>query len=223
MRRAASFAVLGALLAASSAFAASPPNNGYIGLFNDNSGTDCNVKMNKSGNGKAYVIMVTAGATSGGVSGAAFKISVEAPQPGATSAWNPAGAVSGNVGNPVDNGSGGGTMVTFSSCQTVTGLAGDHIVLGTVNFYGMTGEHLLKVKPSDTIYNSNFDCPSVLLCDGPAYTQVALTLQRGDSALGGEDPVSFVSVVNGSSTSGTSCGFVATQPSSWSSVKGLFR
>jgi len=220
MRRSSLFAVLG-VLTATSAFAASPPNNGYIGLFNDNSGTDCDIRINKAGNGKAYVVMVTAGATSAGISGAAFKISIESPQPGATSAWNPNGNVSGNVGDPVDNGSGGGTMVTYNSCQTVTGLAGDHIVLGTVSFNNMTGQHLLKVKPSDTIYNSNFDCPSALLCDGPSYTVVALTLKRGDSALGGEDPVSFVSSINGAT--GTSCGFVATEQTSWSSVKSLFR
>ena len=196
MRRASFFAVLG-VLAAGSAFAAPPPNNGYIGLFNDNAGTDCNIKINHAGNGKAYVYMVTAGASSAGVSG--------------------------NLGDPVDNGSGGGTMMTFSTCQTVTGLAGDKVLLGTVNFYGLTGEHLIKVKPSDTIYNENFDCPSVLLCDAPAFTQVALTLQRGDSALGGEDPVSFISVINGTSSSGTSCGFVATEQKTWSTVKGLFR
>ena len=220
MRRASFFAVLG-MVAATSAFAASPPNNGYIGLFNDNAGTDCDININKAGNGKAYVIMVTAGASSAGISGAAFKVSIEAPQPGAVTAWNPVAGVSGNVGDPVDNGSGGGTLMTFSSCQTVTGLAGDKILLGTVNFYNMTGQHLLKVKPSDTIYNENFDCPSVLLCDGPAFTQVALTLKRGDSALGGDDPVSFVSSINGAT--GTSCGFVATEQTSWSSVKNLFR
>jgi len=222
MRRSSFFAVLG-VLAAGSAFAAPPPSNGYIGLFNDNAGTDCNIRINKAGNGKAYVYMVTAGASSAGISGAAFKISVEPPAPGMTTLWNPNVQVSGNVGDPVDNGSGGGTMVTFNTCQTQTGLAGDKVILGTVNFYNLSGEHMLKVKPSDVIYNDNFDCPSVLLCDGPQPTQVALTLQTGDPALGGEDPVSFVSVINGTSSSGTSCGFVATEQSTWSSVKGLYR
>lgn len=202
---------------------AQTPSNGYIGVFGDAAGTDCCPSLNSSGNGKFHVIMVTGGASAEGISGAEFKISVEPPAPGATFNWKPSNIVSASSGNPVDNGSGGGAFLTFKSCQTETGLAGDKISMGTLQINGLTGEHQLVVRRSDTPINAEFTCASVLLCDAPAFTQVCLTLKAGDSALNGEEPAVFVTAVNSPDCSGATCGFVATEDQTWTTVKELFR
>jgi hypothetical protein len=203
---------------------AEPPSNGYIGVFGDAAGTDCCISLTKSGNGKLHVYAVTGGASSEGLAGAEFKISVEPPAPGAFFHWNPAKGANMSVGDPIDNGDGGeGMTITFAECQTQTGLAGDKVLLGTLHVYHLTGEHRLVVRRHNTPTNANFTCPSMLLCDAPAYTQVCLTMKEGDPALAGEEPAAFVSAVNASSCAGTSCGFVSTETKTWSTVKDLFR
>ena len=203
--------------------AAVPPNNGYIGVFGDPQGTDCCISLNKSGNGRLHILAVTGGASSAGISGAEFKISIEPPAPGALLNWIPAPGVAVSMGNVVDNGNGGGGFVIFNSCQSPTGLAGDKIKLGEIQAYNLNGEHRLVVRRADEIMNGQFNCPSVLLCDGPAYTQVCLTLESGDPALGGEEPMGFISYVGSQTCSGASCGFVDAAPQTWSTVKGLYR
>ncbi len=202
---------------------AEPPSNGYIGVFGDAAGTDCCVTLNKSGNGKLSVYMVTGGASAAGITGAEYKVTVEPPAPDAFIHWTPAPAANVSVGHPVDNGSGGGNFVSFKSCQTSTGLSGDKVFLGSLHVINLTGEHKLVVRAHDAPINPAFNCPSVLLCDGPVFTQVCLTLKEGDPALSGEEPAAFVSAVNSPDCAGTSCGFVATEEKTWTSVKGLFR
>jgi len=222
MLRSSLFAVLALVLIGTTAMAETP-SNGYIGVFGDAAGTDCCVTLNASGNGKLSVFMVTGGSTSAGITGAEFKITVEPPAPDAIIHWSPAPSATVSVGNPIDNGSGGGNLVTFKACQTQTGLAGDKIALGALHVINLTGEHKLVVRKHDAPVNSAFNCPSVLLCDGPVFTQVCLTLKDGDPALGGEEAAAFVSAVNSPDCAGTSCGFVSTEDKTWSSVKGLFR
>lgn len=202
---------------------AEPPSNGYIGVFGDAAGTDCCFDLNATGNGKLHVYMVTGGATSAGISGAEYKVSIEPPALDAVVHWTPAPDANVSVGNPVDNGDGGGNFTTFKSCQSSTGLAGDKIFLGSLHVINLTGEHKLVVRKHDSPINTAFDCPSVLLCDGPVFTQVCLTLKSGDPALAGDEPAAFVSAVNSPDCADTSCGFVATENQTWTSVKGLFR
>lgn len=220
------FSVLTALalcLTLATSAIADPPSNGYIGVFGDAAGTNCCVTLNAVGNGKLHVFMVTGGASVDGISGAEFKISVEPAAPGATFNWKPSNNISAVTGNPVDNGSGGGAFVTLKSCEGSTGLAGEKIELGTIQVNGLTGEHQIVVRRSDAPVNANFTCPSVLLCDAPAYTQVCLTLKEGDGALNGEEPAAFVTAINSPDCAGASCGFVATEDKTWTTVKGLFR
>ena len=200
-----------------------PPSNGYIGVFGDPSGTDCYITLNKSGNGRMHVFAVTGGSTAAGIQGAEFRIQIDPPAPDALLIWQPSPGATVTSGNVIDNGNGGGGFMFFNSCQTQTGLAGDKVKLGEIQAFNLNGEHRLIVRRSDTTTNGNFACPSVLLCDSPAYTQVCLTLENGDPALGGEDPMGFVSVVNSQSGSGGSCGFVATTSETWSTVKDLYR
>ena len=230
MRRYAFFAVLGlALLTSSISLAEPPPSNGYIGVFGDAAGTQCCFSLPAVQNGqqKIYVFYVTGGAGAAGISGSEFKIAFEPPVNVTTLNWAAGQGLHVVIGDPLDNGSGGGVYMSVNNqnqCLTQTGLAGDMILLGEIHVKDLYAATQLVVKASDTQYtNPNFACPSVFLCDGPAFTQVALTLKKGDSALGGEDPVGFISSVNGSSCSGSSCGFVATEPTTWSTVKGLFR
>ena len=200
-----------------------PPSNGYIGVFGDAQGTDCVFSLNRSGNGRMYVYATTGGATSAGIQGAEFRIQIDPPAPGALIIWQPSPDANVTSGNVIDNGNGGGGFIFFNSCQTQTGLAGDKVKLGEIQAWGLTGEHRLIVRRSDNTTNGNFACPSVLLCDEPAFTQVCLTLENGDPALGGEDPMGFVSVINSQSGSGGTCGFVATETETWSTVKDLYR
>jgi hypothetical protein len=202
---------------------AGPPSNGYIGVFGDAAGTDCCITLNNSGNGKLYVYAVTSGASADGIAGAEFKITVEPPAPAATFTWTPVKGANVVTGNPVDNGNGGGAFIAFTGCQTVSGLSGDKILLGTIRAWSLDGEHRLVVRKHDTPANATFQCPSILMCDAPAFTQVCLTYKDGDPALGGEEPAAFVSAVNSADCAGTSCGFVATEDKTWSTVKGLFR
>ena len=199
------------------------PANGYIGVFGDAAGTNCCVSLNSAGNGKLHVVMVTGGASSEGISGAEFKISIEPPAPGASFNWKPSNTVSASTGNPVDNGNGGGAFITMKTCQTETGLAGDKVTLGELQVNGLTGEHQIIVRRADAPVNAAFTCPSVLLCDAPAYTQVCLTLKEGDSALNGEQAAAFVTAINSPNCAGASCGFVATEEKTWSTVKSLFQ
>lgn len=221
MLRSSILAVLVVCLA--SAAVAETPSNGYIGVFGDAAGTDCCIQLNGTGNGKLSVFMVTGGATSAGISAAEFKVTIEPPAPDAVVHWSPAPSSNVSTGNPIDNGDGGGAFISFKTCQTQNGLAGDKVFLGNLQVINLTGEHRLVVRPPDSPIRSEFNCPSVLLCDGPVFTQVCLTLKEGDPALGGEEPAAFVSAVNSPDCSGTSCGFVATEDKTWTSVKGLFR
>lgn len=230
MRRSSFSATLGAcLLAAGTAAAAPPPSNGYIGIFGDAAGTQCCFSLPAVQNGqqKIYVFYVTGGAGAAGISGAEFKIAFEPPVSVTTLNWAPAAGIHVVMGDPLDNGSGGGVYMATNNqnqCLTQTGLAGDMIPLGEIHVKDLYDATQLVVKASDTQYtNPNFTCPSVFLCDGPAFTQVALTYKKGDSALGGQDPVGFISSLNNPSCSGSSCGFVATEPTTWSTVKGLYR
>jgi hypothetical protein len=230
MRRYAFFAVLGlALLTSSVSLAEPPPSNGYIGVFGDAAGTQCCFQLPavQNGNQKIYVFYVTGGAAAAGISGAEFKVSFEPPATNVTFLnWANGQGLHVVNGNPIDNGSGGGATMSTNNqnqCLTQNGIAGDMIPLGEIHVKDLYDAHQLVVGASDTPANPNFACPAVFLCDGPAYTEVALTLKKGDSALGGQDPVGFITSVNGSSCSGSSCGFVATEPTTWSTVKGLFR
>lgn len=223
MRRSSFFAALAlcALVAASAT--AAPPSNGYIGVFADANGTDCCITLNRSGNGRMHVFAVTGGSSSAGIAGADFKVSIEPPAPQALLNWLPSPEAMVVSGNPIDNGNGGGGFVVFNTCQTQTGLAGDKVKLGEIQAFNLTGEHRLVVRRSDNTNNGSFACPSVLLCDAPAFTQVCLTLESGDPALGGDEPMGFVSVVGSTTCSGATCGFVAATTETWSTIKDLYR
>jgi len=214
--------VLGVALLYVGPAAAAPPANGYVGVFGDGLGTDCCIVMNTAGNGRFHIFAVTGGATAAGITGAEFRVSIEPSEALATFQWAPAAGTSLTNGNPIDNGAGGGVDLSFQGCETQTGLAGDKILLGTVHVLKLAGEHQVVLRAHSTPSNPSFACPTLTLCDAPAFTRVCLTLQVGDPALGGEEPASFSSAVNSASCTGASCGFVAVEPATWSMVKSLY-
>lgn len=203
------------------------PNNGYIGVFGDPAGTNCCVTMPPNAATTLHVLAVTGGESSGGITGAEFRVEISPPAPGAFLIWTSSPNSNLTIGNPIDNSSStpdnSGVNIAFPSCQKQAGAAGDHIALGTITAFGVTGEHELLVKMHNNPSNPNMRAPLVVLCDAPNYTSVALTLLDGDPKLGGLSPVSFRTPINSASCSGASCGAVAVQERSWSTLKALYR
>jgi hypothetical protein len=215
-----SLLVLGIVLLTSSV--ASAQNNGYIGVFSDPSGSTCCIDAT-GGVTTLHVLFVTAGATSAGITGAEFRIDVTPPDASAFYIWSSSPAASVTLGDPVNNVTPNSLNMAFAECQSITGFAGDHIPLGTITVINVTQETELAVKAHLNPTNSNFACALVNLCDGPAFSQVCLTLQEGDEQLGGQEPVGFRSYLNSPTCEGASCGIVAVESASWTGVKSLFR
>lgn len=208
------------------AFAQDYPANGYIGVFGDAAGTNCCI-TSTGGATTLHVIAVTGGASSGGFTGAEFRIEVAPAQPGAFLVWTASPSANVVIGNPIDNSDGpndtSGINMAFSTCQKQLGQAGDHITLGTIVVFGLTGEREIRVKKHNKPSNPAFMAPLLVLCDGPTFTKVPLTKLEGDPWLQGHEPMSFRTPVNAPGCSGATCGFVGVEQSTWSGMKGLYR
>jgi hypothetical protein len=221
---------VGALLAVSAAvaYAVPPvyPVNGYIGVFGDQAGTSCCLTIPPSTPTTLYVIAVTGGASSAGFTGAEFRIEISPPAPSAFFVWSANSAANVVLGSPIDNSTtandNSGLNIAFHACQKQSGLAGDHILLGTITVINLTGQHDLLIKKHNRPSNPNLKAPLFVLCDAPNYTAVPMTLLEGDPVLYGQEPFVFRTTLNSASCDG-SCGFVAVEPNSWSHVKELFR
>ena len=203
------------------------PTNGYIGVFGDAAGTNCCVGIPPAAATTLHVIAVTGGETTAGITGAEFRIEISPPAPGAFLVWTSAPGANLTIGNPMDNSSAAidnsGVNIAFPTCQKQMGMAGDHIAIGTIMVFGLTGEHTMLVKKHNRPSNPNMKAPLVVLCDSPTYTQVPLTLLEGDPKLVGLEPTSFRTPINSASCSGASCGFVAVQQRTWTALKDLYR
>jgi hypothetical protein len=217
----------GVMLAGTTAFAAPPnyPQNGFIGVFGDAAGTNCCVTTG-AGSTTLYVIAVTGGNTSAGLTGAEFRIELNPPAPSAFVIWTPSPSSNVALGNPVDNSSAAGDVsgcnLAFSTCQKQAGMAGDHITLGTLVVFNLTGEHEMLVKKHNRPSNPNLTAPLVILCDAPNYTAVPLTLFDGDPWLQGGEAYSFRTPINAAACNG-SCGFVGVEAKTWTTMKDLYR
>ncbi len=184
MKRIVLLAACGLLVCHASAFATpvNYPQDGLIGVYADPAGTDCCINIPPGNAATLHVFATTSGASSGGISGAEFRIEVSPPVPGAFFIWasNPAANVT--LGNPMDNtdaaGDQTGVNIAFPSCQKQAGLAGDRIMLGTITAIGVTGEHALLVKKHNHPSNPNLTAALLILCDAPNFTAVPLTLNR---------------------------------------------
>jgi hypothetical protein len=222
-------ALLAAAMVASSsasAFAVSYPQDGIIGVFGDAAGTNCCITLPPAGASTLHVIAITGGASSSGFTGAEFRIEVSPPAPGAFFGWQSNPAANVTLGTPIDNSSAlndnSGMNIAFPSCQKQLGMAGDHVSLGTITVFGLSGEHQLYIKQHNRPSNPNNRAPLLVLCDAPEFTAVALTLKDGDPALFGQEAYVFRTSIDSPSCSGT-CGFVSVAEKTWSGMKGLYR
>lgn len=222
---------VGALLAVSAAvaFAAPPqyPRNGYIGVFGDAAGTNCCITIPVGPPATLYVIAVTGGASASGFTGAEFRIEISPPAPSAFFVWSATASANVVLGSPIDNSSSAsdntGLNIAFQACQKQAGVAGDHVLLGTITVINLTGEHELLVKKHNRPSSPDRKAPLFVLCDAPNYTAVPMTLLEGDPALYGQEPYVFRTPLNSATCNGSTCGFVAVEPGSWTRVKELYR
>lgn len=203
------------------------PQNGTIGVYSDAAGTSCCLNIPIGSTTTLHVIATTGGASSGGITGAEFRIELSPQLAGAVLVWTPSAAATVVLGNPIDNNSAAGDVsglnIAFSTCQKQAGLAGDRILLGTILAFNVTGERALLVKKHNRPSNPNLKAPLFTLCDAPVFTAQPLTLLEGDPNLWGQEATAFRSPVNSASCSGGTCGTVATEGRTWSSLKGLYR
>jgi hypothetical protein len=218
---------LAACLHASEASGIVYPQNGTIGVYADAPGTTCCLNVPTGSAVTLHVIATTGGASSAGITGAEFRIELSPTQPGAVLAWTASAAANVVLGNPIDNSSAAGDLsglnIAFGTCQKQAGMAGDHILLGTILAFNITGERALLVKKHNRPSNPNLQAPLFTLCDKPVFTAVPLTLLEGDPILLGQEATAFRSPVNSASCSGGTCGTVGTEGRTWSALKGLYR
>jgi hypothetical protein len=232
MKKKSLIAVAAALCFATSALAQS---DGTIGIYTDAVGTSCCITAMPGNPATAHVVVTLAGASGGGggvmggITGAEFRIEIPNAA-GYFFIWmgNPAFTVA--LGPPLDptpadpmNDNYGTTM--GSVCQPMGGgMVGDDVSLGTIQIInvGTGGPTPMRIKRKLPPSNEQLrDCPLLVLCDMPNFTQVCL----GPMAAGEPDePIHFQALLNTPDCGGTAaCGPVAVEPVNWSAVKSLFR
>jgi hypothetical protein len=203
------------------------PQDGLIGVYGDPAGTNCCIDIPPGNAATLYVYATTSGSSSGGISGAEFRIEVSPPALGAFFIWTSNPTANITLGNPIDNTDAAGDLtgvnIAFPTCQKQAGQAGDRIVLGTITAIAVTGEHTLYVKKHNRPSNPNLSAALLILCNAPDFTAVPLTLEDGDPALNGQEPYVFSSPINRAGCAGATCGFVAVKSQTWSGLKDLYR
>jgi hypothetical protein len=204
--------------------------NGYIGVFGDVAGTQCCIQ-NTGAPATLYIIAVLGGLTSGGMSGAEFRVSYPTHNPVSQFLIvtpNPANAAA--LGNPMEDASdpnddipnGGGCNIAFPTAQGA--MAGDHVLLYTLTLIGFTDLDM-TVKSKVTPGNLNEgDCPLLTLFDPPNFTKVCLTKTNAEL---GEQAILFRSYLRTNTancpSNGPICGPVAVRQETWSTMKELYR
>lgn len=204
--------------------------NGYIGVFGDAAGTQCCFEPG-IGSTTIYIIAVLGGTTSGGISGAEFRVEIPTKNPATQfiiPTPNPANAAA--LGTPFevaddpndDTNNGGGANIAFATAQGSQ--AGDHVLLYTVTLIGFTDLDMVvksKVTPANLV---DGDCPILFLFDPPDFTKVCITKTNAEL---GEQAIAFRSYLRSSAsncpTNGVTCGPVAVAKSTWSGMKELYR
>jgi hypothetical protein len=168
-----------------------------IGIFWDPNAATCSVQQGQNSSGIMYVLATLGGPTSGGISGAEFRLDNLPSGWFFTPVANPAANV--NLIDPL--GIGAGTNIAFPACQEGQGSV---VLLYTISYFATTLEHdrrlaiLRHTRPS----NPNFFCPLSVLCDAPVYTKICVTGGTG--------------IINGPPCT------VSGEQKSWSTVKNLY-
>jgi hypothetical protein len=165
-----------------------------IGVYFDANGGTCSTAIAPNTPFTMYMIANLGGATSGGITGAEFRMDGFPAGWFGTPSRNPAANI--DVGNPMN----GGTNLAFPSCQAGSG---GRVLLFTINGFATSAvvNRYFQILQHTTPSNPNFVCPLVTICDA-VFTKICVT--------GG------VAIVNGPPCT------VAVQPASWSAVKEMF-
>jgi len=212
---------------ASAALAQPYPTNGTIGVYGDAAGTQCCITANPGPPATLHVIARLVNETAGGITGAEFRIRVS-PAFGTTwfLIWNINPAAAGtSIGNPIDETPDDlmdprGVNVAFPTCQPDPASLG-FVSLGTITAINSGGAPLtLEVRQKTPPANPSIPAPLLVLCDSPVFTTVPITILQDQN--NGNEPIAFVAKINGTCTP-SSCGVVAVEETTWSTMKGLFR
>jgi hypothetical protein len=222
-----------ALLTSTAAFGQYPAN-GYIGVYDDAAGTDCCIDALLFTPKTAYVIANLAGETAGGLTGVEFRLELSADPTGhyiiSFAASPTAAAVVGTNLIDITPGSTSddpkGLNIAWGTCQNSDPSAGaGRVLLGTLSIIQTNA-----AAPPLTILSKRrspanaiaYDCPLIVLCDDPNFTIWCLTVGNEDPILEGNEAISFRSFLNTPGCNGD-CGPVAVTPTTWSTLKDLFR
>jgi hypothetical protein len=167
------------------------------GVFFDQTATDCDATIPANSPATWYIIAILGGPSAGGITGAEFR---QDGTPGTyfmSANANPAANLT--IGNPLT----GGCNIAFPDCQTGGGTG--HVLLYTINGFASgdaVPQTYLSILKHTTPSRPDLQCPLLVLCDAPVYTQVCVG--------GGQ------AIVNGVPCT------VAVEPKSWSQVKSLY-
>jgi len=198
------------VLFAASVLAAAPAafvlGDGSIGVYLDAAGTQCQGPI--AGVTIGSVWMNLAGATTGGITGAEFRIdNSDASSIDVT--FQPDPSVTIAIGNAFL----GGINVSFYPCQT--GTAG-RVKLGSLVIAPMssTPDVMLTVRPKFEPSNVNYPCAAITQCDGPVFTEVCVGAPFSDL---------WRAVMNPTGAIAGDCQPVGVSATSWSAVKNLYK
>jgi hypothetical protein len=221
-------AIAAAALCFASAASAQPfPANGYIGLYADMAGTQCCISAPAGMPVTFHFVATLAGLTTGGISGAEFRMETSSDISGAGffQAFSPAAGALVIGSSPFDFNqtdptppASEGINIAFPECQMGTG---GRVYLGSMSAF-ITGAitnvevQTLRRNPPTNVVEG--DCPLVTLCDAPTFTKVCLTIPTGAHG----ESINFKSGIN-LATCNTACTPVAVSDNTWSGVKDLYR
>ena len=112
--------------------------NGYIGIYSDPAGTQPCRTVPPNTAATLHVFATTMGATTAGIRGAEFRVSVSTPS-GWLLSFTPAANANVVLGNPIDTdpapNAGGGVSLGFPQCQE--GVL-DKVPLGTISVFNLS-------------------------------------------------------------------------------------
>jgi len=181
-------------------------NDGYIGIYADQSGQSPCASVPQGTGVNLYILATLAGATAGGITGAEFRIEVTDPSGWFISYNAPTGTT--QLGSPLDLApenlaDGSGMNIAFSNCQQDSS---GKVLLGTLGIFNWNGGPTqLLVKRHSNPPNPNWSCPLYVLCDDPEFTKSCMTptsagscsLSTKSFALSSGDPAYFAASLNG--------------------------
>jgi hypothetical protein len=199
VRRQLTAAIATLVLAASPVMAA----NGNIGLYFDQTGAEYKVQVGPNNNADP---------------GWFFN---ETFDPAATT-------VGSGAFTPVDNAA-RGINVAWPACQHGDGVKVLIETVDVLNGNCSTAELQLKVVKHDSSSNQFFQCPLFVLCDDPTFTKVCVGYGVVNNCRNPEPPfpnnaqcsTSGVAYIN--PVPNRNCAIIGVQPTSWSTMKGLYR